>query len=168
VTRELCIGARGRWKGERFIIRGRMGLKHSSGVVWEEWCARFEGGRDGWIAQTPDSDEVMVTFAVAWPPEYASLHEGDLLIPGFVVVETGRARYHSAEGKLPFDPPLGQSYRYADLEAPTGEFGTLDYSEDPPLLFIGQKTTMQELHLDPSPKKPHPPSPSPRKQGHAK
>jgi Domain of unknown function (DUF4178) len=147
VTRELAIGARGKYRGERFIVRGKMGLKHSSGAVWEEWCARFEGGRYGWIAEVDGA--VFVTFEVAWPPEFSSLHEGDALLPAFVVVETGRARYHTAEGKLPFDPPLGESYRYADLEAATGELGTLDFSEDPPLLFIGQRTTMDELHLDP-------------------
>lgn len=152
MTRELAIGARGRFRGERFIIKGKMGLRHSSGVVWEEWYARFEGGRDGWIALTDDGPEIMVTFGVPWPPEFASLHEGDALVPAFFVTETGRARYHSAEGKLPFEPPIGESYRYADLEAPTGEFGTLDYSEDPPLLFIGQHATLADLHLDPSPR----------------
>ena len=41
--------------------------------------------------------------------------------------------------------------RYADLDAPTGQFATLDYSEDPPLLFLGERAARADLHLEAPP-----------------
>jgi hypothetical protein len=142
----LRLGAKGRHRGVGFIVRGRLTLRHTSGATWSEWYASFADGRGGWIA--PADDRVLVTFE-ATMPSFGDLRTGKPPWPAYVVEEKGRARYESAEGVLPFSPPFGESYAYADLLAPDGAFATLDYSEEPPRLFVGEATTMQALHIGP-------------------
>ena len=36
---------------------------------------------------------------------------------------------------------------FADLRTSSGEFATIDYSENPPLLFLGRAVEFDELHL---------------------
>jgi hypothetical protein len=146
---KLQLGAKGRYRGVAFVVRGRLTLRHSSGATWSEWYASFADGRGGWIA--PSGGRVLVTFEAA-PPSFRSLSVGKAAWPAYVVEEKGRARYESGEGVLPFAPPFGESYAYADLVAPDGAFATLDFSESPPRLFAGEATTLRALSLGPRPK----------------
>ena len=41
----------------------------------------------------------------------------------------------------------GELYQYADLSGPGGQFGTLDYSDHPPSLYLGRQLTLDELKL---------------------
>jgi hypothetical protein len=36
---------------------------------------------------------------------------------------------------------------FADLRTPTGEFATIDYSDDTPLLYEGRAVEFDDLHL---------------------
>jgi Domain of unknown function (DUF4178) len=146
---KLRLGATGRHRGVAFVVRGRLTLLHTSGSTWSEWYASFADGRGGWIA--PSGGRVLVTFEAALP-SFRELRAGKPPWPAYVVEEKGRARYESAEGVLPFAPPFGETYAYADLLAPDGSFATIDYSEEPPRLFVGEATTLSALKIDPRPK----------------
>jgi hypothetical protein len=51
------------------------------------------------------------------------------------------------EGDLPF-PFYGKSdMLFADLKSTGRAFGTIDYSENPPLLFLGEWVDFDELQL---------------------
>ena len=52
-----------------------------------------------------------------------------------------------ARGEIPYRLVPGELYEYADLSGPGGRFGTLDYSDDPPSLYLGQEVTLDELNL---------------------
>ena len=43
-----------------------------------------------------------------------------------------------------------ESYEYADLSGPSGEFATLDYSETPPLVFVGREVALDDLGFPPA------------------
>jgi hypothetical protein len=149
----MKIGARGRYEGTAFVVRGKVRLVHSSGSAWEEWHAAFEGGRSGWIACV--EERAFITFEDgSWLPAFGDLAEGARGLPAFVVVEKGRARVAGAEGKLPFRPKLGKEYRYADLRGPRGAFATIDYGDDPPTLFAGREVSLAELGLQEGPHAP--------------
>ena len=155
-TAPLRVGDRGRYEGARFVVRGGLVLRHTSGARWTEWYASFEDGRGGWIA--PSGDRAIVTFP-AELPTFRSLRTGRPAWHAYVVEEKGRARYESAEGALPFAPAFGASYAYADLRGPEGAFATIDYSEEPPRLFLGKVTPFAALHLTSprtSPPRAHP------------
>jgi hypothetical protein len=131
----------------RFVVRGRLGLRHESGSTWDEWYAAFADGKDGWIARV--DARWLVTFGDgSWLPPCDALRPGDRVFPPLTVVETGAARFAAKEGTLPFSPRLGKAYRYADLRGPGGAFATIDYGDDPPSLYVGLEATLEELGLE--------------------
>jgi hypothetical protein len=140
----LGIGSRGKYLGVRFVVRGRLELRHESGSTWDEWYAAFEDGRDGWIAC--EGRRWLVTFGdTSWLPQWKDLGSE---LPSFRVVEKGRARFAAAHGKLPFTPKIGRRYRYADLRGPDGAFATIDYGDDPPSFFVGREASFEELAIE--------------------
>ena len=141
----LRVGVSGRYRGAPYRITGRTQLKHQAGGVWDEWYAAFDDGRWGWLAEA--QGRFYVTFKVeAAAPPFASLQVGAPAVwQGFVVAEYGEAALASAEGELPWRPEPGYSYRYADLSGANGGFGTIDYSEEPPVVFHGFEVTLADL-----------------------
>jgi hypothetical protein len=148
---ELQTGLQGRYHGIPFELVGRAQLGHEAGGVWDEWYAHFADGRWGWLAEA--QGRYFLTFqqkALALQP-YSRLHLGQPLEappPGWgrlIVGETGQARALSAEGEIPYRLVPNANYRYADLSGPDGEFGTVDYSEEPPLAFLGREVTLDDL-----------------------
>src|SRR5919112_733668 len=63
------------------------------------------------------------------------------------VAEKGTARSLAAEGEIPYLLTPGETYAYADLSGQSGAFGTLDYGESPPLVFVGREVSLEELGL---------------------
>jgi hypothetical protein len=61
------------------------------------------------------------------------------------VAETGEARALGAKGEIPYRLVPGQTYWYADLSGPSGEFATIDYSEEAPAVFIGREVALSDL-----------------------
>jgi len=64
-----------------------------------------------------------------------------------MVAETGRATALGAKGEIPYLLTPGDTYFYADLSGAERSFGTLDYNESPPLVFIGNEVTLAELGI---------------------
>ncbi len=67
--------------------------------------------------------------------------------PPPVVAEKGTARMLAAEGEIPYLLTPGETYPYADLSGAAGVFGTLDYGEQPPLVFVGREVSLEEIGL---------------------
>jgi hypothetical protein len=140
----LQVGATGRHEGQHFRITGRTQLRHQAGGVWDEWYAALNDGRWMWLAEAQGRFYVTFPASVAVPP-YEALSLGAPLLEGLVVAEFGEAALLSAEGELPWRPAPGYTYRYADLTGPNNRFATIDYSEEPPLVFYGTETTLPAL-----------------------
>src|ERR1044072_2941602 len=64
-----------------------------------------------------------------------------------IVAETGRATALGAKGEIPYLLTPGETYDYADLSGPNASFGTLDYNESPPMVFLGNQVTLAELGI---------------------
>jgi ribosomal protein S27AE len=154
----LSIGSQGRYQGEPFELTGRAQFSHEVGGVWNEWYASFPNDRWGWLVEA--QGRFYLTFqrsladSEAVEP-FASLALGALvfaLSPSspLTVTEKGIALTVSAEGEIPYRFVPGVEHRYADLSGPHGEFVTLDYSEDPPLAFVGYKVAFAELGFLPT------------------
>ena len=58
-----------------------------------------------------------------------------------------RAHYKGVEGELPFEYWDRADVLFADLRTPDGHFGTIDYSGDTPLLFLGEAVEFDALTL---------------------
>lgn len=144
------LGTEGRWRGVAFAAAGRLQLRFDAGL-WNEWFLVFDNGDQGWLGEA--QGKYAVSFkrepAAALPP-FDQLSVGrKLTLEGraFEVTDLRTAEYLAAEGELPFRPPLGEKAPLADLTAEGGGFATLDYSEEKPLLFLGQWATPEALSL---------------------
>jgi hypothetical protein len=63
------------------------------------------------------------------------------------VTSVTRARYKGVEGELPFQYWDKSDAVFADLRTGDEQFGTIDYTENPPLLFLGRAIGFADLHL---------------------
>jgi ribosomal protein S27AE len=149
----LEVGLRGVFVGVAFELTGRAQLQHAAGGFWDEWYAAFSDGRWGWLAEA--QGRFYLTFQIQVPrpqllPPFEELQLGQPVyaIPAGqppVVAEKGTARALGAEGEIPYRLTPGETYAYADLSGQSGNFGTLDYGETPPLVFVGREVTLEEL-----------------------
>ncbi len=151
----LEVGLRGVYVGVAFELTGRAQLQHAAGGFWDEWYAAFSDGRWGWLAEA--QGRFYLTFQIQVPqpallPPYEQLQLGRPVyaIPAQqppVVAEKGTARALGAAGEIPYRLTPGETYAYADLSGQSGAFGTLDYGETPPLVFVGREVSLEELGL---------------------
>ena len=149
----LQVGLRGTYNGVAFELTGRAQLGHSAGGMWDEWYAAFANGAWGWLAEA--QGRFYFTFQQStpeqalFPPfEYLQVGQAVSAIPGSLVLtvaEKGLARALGAEGEIPYRLVPGEEHRYADLSGARGEFGTLDYSYQQPLIFLGREVTLAQL-----------------------
>lgn len=141
----LKVGLYGKYRGKQFRLTGRTQMRHEAGGMWDEWYAAFDDGRWGWLAEA--QGRYYVTFQVASEaPPFDRLQLGGR-VEDLSVTEIGNAVLLSAEGEIPWKPSPGYEYAYADLSGPEGKFATIDYSEEPPVVFKGTQTTLDELGI---------------------
>lgn len=145
----LQVGATGKYRGMPFRLTGRTQLRHQAGGVWDEWYAAFDDGRWGWIAEAQGRFYVTFKVAADAPPlERLELGGGVAGFEPMVVAEIGEATVISAEGELPWRPEPNAVYAYADLTGAEQRFATIDYSEEPPLVFKGSEAGFRELGIE--------------------
>lgn len=136
----------GRYHGTGFRLVGRTQMKHALGGVWDEWYAAFDDGRWGWIAEAQGKYYVTFKTAADDVPPLSVIEIGGKY-RSLVITEISKATIASAEGEIPWRPEPGVTYEYADLSGAGDRFGTIDYSEEPPLLFAGEQTTLIALGI---------------------
>ena len=151
----LAVGLKGRYGGVPFELTGRTQLGHPAGGMWDEWYAAFADGRWGWLAEA--QGRFYITFREPHAnlqalSDFDSLHIGQSVAPRLgrpplLVAEKATATALSAEGEIPYRLEPGQTYDYVDLSGRAGEFGTVDYSEETPLVFLGREVTLDELGI---------------------
>jgi hypothetical protein len=144
----IQVGTRGRFENRAFEVVGRIVYEYEDGG-WNEWHVVFDDGQSGWLS------DAQAEYAVSVPVG------PDRPLPGTGEVKTGKrfawrdrdyvattitqARYAGVEGELPFVTWDRNLATFADFKTTTGHFATIDYSEQPPLLFLGRFAEFDEL-----------------------
>jgi len=150
----LQLGAEGSYQGVHFALIGRIQIKYSQGT-WNEWHLLFDDMRTGWLSEA--GGEYVLTFMqqVMEPlPEFANLKIGQRLVlasQSWTVSNIENAECVAGQGELPFTVGAGYPVAAVDLRngANSGtNFATLDYSETPPLLFIGEAVAFPSLKMN--------------------
>ncbi|MEO8041196.1 MAG: DUF4178 domain-containing protein [Acidobacteriota bacterium] len=150
----LKLGLKGEFKGARFELTGRAQLRHELGGYWDEWYATFSNGWVGWLAEAQGN--FYLTFYQPMPagvtlPTFDQLQVGQPVteIPGasLMVVEKGVATAVAADGEIPYKLTPNEEGRYADMSGRDNAFGTIDYSMDPPWIFVGQQVSLADIGL---------------------
>ena len=83
-------------------------------------------------------------------PRFEELQAGTRVVlngQSYEVTGMEKAFCIGGEGELPFQVGPGYSAPAVDLAGPGNGFANLEYSEETPLVFIGEYVEFDELHL---------------------
>lgn len=140
----------GTYKGKKFEVIGRIIYEYDQGG-WNEWHIVFSDGTSGWLsdAQLQYAISFLATPSTAIPDPNHVQHGKALKLNNldFTVATITRASYKGMEGELPFKFYGKTNMVFADLRTTGPAFGTIDYSEMPPLLFLGEWVEFEDLNL---------------------
>ena len=145
----IQIGSEGVYKGVHFGVIGRIQMRYENGL-WNEWHILFDDMRFGWLGEA--AGEFYVSFEkvpeLAPPPFSAFQVEEKFALFGkeYEVTNLESATCIAGQGELPFTVGPGYEAPVIDLQR-DGEFATIDYSDDPPRIFIGEKLAGKDLKL---------------------
>ena len=146
----IQLGVEGIFRNRAFQVVGRIVYEYEQGS-WNEWHLLFNDGHSGWLsdAQLEYAMSAQVPAPGSLPAKDAITRSMHVSCKGetFIVTTITRARYVGVEGELPFEYWDKDELTFADLRTHDGRFGTIDYSEDPPLLFLGEFVAYDELRL---------------------
>jgi hypothetical protein len=146
----IQLGTTGVWDVRGFTVVGRILYRWSRGR-WNEWHCIMDDGKSAWLSDA----QLEYTISELAPasvdlPVLSSLRRTDTCRIGderFVVTTITTANYDGVEGELPFEYWDKSTCGFVDLLAPRGRFATIDYSESPPLIFVGEGISFRELKL---------------------
>ncbi len=146
----IQLGTEGRWHDRDFVVVGRLVYRWERGG-WSEWHCRFSDDTSGWLSDA-QADYVMSRPATPDRPLPSSddVSPGDTFPHGgerFVLASITMASYVGTEGELPFAYAPSGLVPFADARSTAGNFATIDYSETPPLLFVGEPVELRQLEL---------------------
>lgn len=146
----IQLGTEGVFRDKAFAVVGRIVYEYELGG-WNEWYIVFSDGGGAWLSDA--QLEYAVTFPTQ-PPE--ALPQRDAFYRGakytwyganYEVTSMTLARYRGVEGDLPFEYWDKTSVWFLDLRTHDARFATVDYSEEPPLLFTGEAVEFESLRL---------------------
>jgi hypothetical protein len=146
----ISLWTEGTYRGKSFQVLGRIIYAWENGG-WNEWHIVFSDGSSGWLSDSQLQYTVSHLANLGTPlPAAAEVSRGKFFTFDQVQYEVAtrtRATYKGVEGELPF-PFYGKSdMLFADLKTAGRPFGTLDYSDSTPLLFLGEWVEFEELQL---------------------
>jgi len=143
------LGTEGVYRNKGFVVVGRILYEYEQGG-WNEWHLVCHDGTSGWLSDA--QAEYAVSFLVPHTDLPAALQIGvgqQMRLNGvlYEVTSLTRARYRGVEGELPFEYWDKSDALFADLRSHDARFATIDYSQDPPLLFLGEAVSFDDLRL---------------------
>ncbi len=144
------IGVEGIWRNKPFTVIGRILYEYEQGG-WNEWHIIFSDGVSGWLSDAQGEYAVsLLTQPPAPLPPPPGINLGKQFAWNdtfFRITSITVAHYRGVEGELPFEYWDHKDVTFADLRTADSRFATIDYSETPPLLFIGEVVEFDELHM---------------------
>ena len=146
----IQLGTEGIYQSKNFVVVGRIIYQYAQGG-WNEWHIVYNDGSSGWLS------DAQLEYDLSWlVPAPAPLPAASELYPGrpfqfnnkhYEVTSITVAQYKGVQGELPFEYWNKDDEMFADLRTRDGDFATIDYSENPPLLFLGRSAEFDELHF---------------------
>jgi hypothetical protein len=146
----IQIGTEGIYQNKAFVVIGRIIYEYEQGY-WNEWHLVYNDSTNGWLSdaqleydlswQTQPPAHMPASDEIKWGTPFQSNSKS------YVATSLTKAHYKGVQGELPFQYWDKSDLLFADLRTPTGDFATIDYSENPPLLFEGRAVDFDDLHF---------------------
>lgn len=144
------IGTEGIYRGKAFVAIGRILYKYDLGE-WNEWHLLMADGSSAWLSDASLEYAISVLADPPAPlPSAEQIHRGFTLHTdaGMLQVTTlTQARYAGVEGELPFEYWGKDEIVFADMRSSQAQFATIDYTEDPPLFFLGEALDFEDIRF---------------------
>ena len=146
----IQLGVEGIYRNKAFVVVGRIVYEYELGN-WNEWHLVFNDNTSGWLsdAQLEYAVSMSSDAGQALPAATAIARGQRFQFHGVSldVTTLTRAHYRGVEGDLPFEYWDKTDVLFADLRGSDARFGTIDYSEVPPLLFLGETVEFEDLRM---------------------
>ena len=146
----IQIGTEGVYENRPFVVVGRIMYEYEFGG-WNEWNIVYNDGTYGWLSDAQLEYDISFSFTPPMPlPSSHQMKRGQKFTWNnreFEATNLTNANYRGVEGELPFEYWDKHRMLFADLRSTAGDFATIDYSEDPPLLFLGRAVPFEDLHF---------------------
>jgi len=144
----IQIGTEGTYGNKNFVVIGRILYEYEQGG-WNEWHLMYNDGSSGWLS------DAQLEYDLSWwtaPPGQlpSNVQRGgtfNWFNKRYEVTSITRAHYKGVQGELPFQYWNKNEVTFADLRTYEGDFATIDYTEAPPLLFVGRAVEFDDLHF---------------------
>jgi len=110
----------------------------------------FTDGASGWLSDAQAEYAVSLLTPMKDLPPATSVQKGQQFRFNGEVYEVAcmtRAHYRGVEGELPFEYWDKDEALFADLKTHDARFGTIDYSDPEPLLFLGEACGFDDLRF---------------------
>src|ERR1700730_6137793 len=146
----IQIGTEGTYRNKAFQVVGRILYEYEEGG-WNEWHIVFNDGTSGWLSDA--QLEYAISFLSQAPgalPAAGEIHRARQFNWNGVeydVTSVTRAHYIGVAGELPFEYWDKRDVTFADLRTADARFGTIDYSDSPPMMFLGEAVDFDGLKL---------------------
>jgi hypothetical protein len=146
----IQIGTEGMHHNKSFVVIGRIIYEYEQGS-WNEWHLIFNDSTSGWLsdAQLEYAISYLTKPVVALAPVAALTMASRFEWSGatYQVSSITKAHYRGVQGELPFEYWDKSDVSFVDLRTGDARFATIDYSDDPPLLFLGEALEFDDLKL---------------------
>jgi Domain of unknown function (DUF4178) len=145
----IQLNTEGSYKNKSFVVIGRILYQYEQGG-WNEWHFMMNDGTSGWLSDAQEE------YAVSFPANDQKLPPSSQLRVGQVFSWNGEsytlsvitaAHFCGVQGELPFPYWDKNDVTFADLRSPGRKFGTLDYSDANPVLYLGELVEFEDLKL---------------------
>src|SRR4029077_2417458 len=117
---------------------------------WNEWHLMLNDRTSGWLSDA--QDEYAVSFAAPGRklPEAVQCKVGQSFVGDnqrYEITTLTTAHYRGVQGELPFQYWDKQNVTFWDLRPQTARFASIDYSDEPPALYLGEMVEFESLAL---------------------
>jgi hypothetical protein len=148
-TSPIQLNTEGIYRNKAFVVTGRILYEYEQGG-WNEWHLAMNDGTSGWLSDAqeeyavsfltrgqklPAESQLQVGLQFQWNNDSYSLS----------VITT--AHYRGVQGELPFEYWDKSDVVFADFRSASRKFATLDYSDDEPVLYLGEFVEFEDLKL---------------------
>ena len=148
----LQIGTTGVWKGQQFVLTGRIQVHYEAGM-WNEWHALFTNGNSGWLSEAGDrfvftQEKTERILLEKFPPCGCIVVNYQHLIWVISDIRQIKQGRLEGEGELPLELPRRQKVHTIDLRS--GKyFMTLEYNgtAEKPTIYVGEGVSLAALKL---------------------
>lgn len=139
----------GRYRDKPFVVAGRIAYQYEQGA-WNEWRIVLEGGADAWLSDAQNDFAISFRVNAERLPSASEAPLGHRLTwngKTFTVTSRTLAHYAGVEGELPFEYWDQTDVTFIDLRTEGNDFATLDYSDETPVLYVGEWIDVDALQL---------------------